>query len=257
MKNTLLKYGLLSLAILLSLPSCKKKDPPVTTTPATGPGKVKLEFFNNVGGSSLSLGSQWYTNENGDSFTVSKFNYYITNIALKGPGGASYTETESYHLLQESDHSTLSFDMNDIPAATYDSISFLIGVDKNRNTSGAQTGALDPANGMFWSWNTGYIMLKMEGGSPQSPNHLLEFHCGGFSGFNNSVRSVTLPLSSAITVSATSTPHVHLKADMLAMFKQPHKIDFSSTYSVSQPDSNANKIADNYANMFTITYAGL
>jgi hypothetical protein len=59
---------------------------------------------------------------------------------------------------------------------------FMIGVDSARNNSGAQTGALDPTNGMFWSWSTGYIMAKFEGTSAQSPAaaNALKFHIGGF-----------------------------------------------------------------------------
>jgi hypothetical protein len=34
-------------------------------------------------------------------------------------------------------------------------IKFLLGVDSLKNVSGIQTGALDPAKGMFWTWNTG------------------------------------------------------------------------------------------------------
>ena len=54
-----------------------------------------------------------------------------------------------------------------MPAGNYNSLSFLLGVDSMHNVSGAQTGALDPANDMFWTWNSGYVMAKMEGASPR------------------------------------------------------------------------------------------
>ena len=256
MKTTFIKYSLLTAMILFCASSCKKKDPPAATNSATT-GKVKMEFFNKVGPSSdLSLNNQWYINENGDSFTVSKFNYYISNIILTGPNGASYTESNSYHLLQQSDLTSLTFDMTDIPATTYDSVSFLVGVDELHNTSGAQTGALDPLNAMFWDWNTGYIMLKLEGHSPQAPGGNIAFHCGGFTGRNSAIRYYKLPLT-PITVSANGTPHVHVKADVLAMFKSPNKIDFSTLSVVTTAGDDVKKLADNYANMFTITYSGL
>jgi hypothetical protein len=47
-------------------------------------------------------------------------------------------------------------------------IRFLLGVDSARNVSGIQTGALDPARGMFWTWNSGYVMAKIEGSSPSA-----------------------------------------------------------------------------------------
>jgi len=254
MRTTIVKLGCFVLLIALAS-SCKKKPLPVSGS--TLPGKVKLEFFNNVGASSLNLNNQWYINENGDSFTVSTFNYYISNIMLTGPNGASYTETESYHLIRENDESTRSFDMSDIPAGSYDTVSFMIGVDSARNVEGAQTGALDPQNGMFWDWNTGYIMLKLEGHSPKATNGILSFHCAGYYGKFKAQRIVKLALTQAITVSQNATPHVHLTADVLAMFKAPNKIDFSTLSAVSTSSAAVAILADNYANMFTITYAGL
>jgi len=150
--------------ICITMNACKPAD----SDNPTPTGKVKLEFNNVVGGSNLNMNSQWYKNAHGDSFQVSKFNYYISNIQLNGPDGATYTEADSYHLLQQSDAASLSFDMALVPAKRYNSITLTIGVDSLHNVSGAQQGALDPSNGMYWSWNTGYIMLKFEGISPQS-----------------------------------------------------------------------------------------
>ncbi len=87
--------------------SCVKKDPPGPGPDPVGSGPVKLEFKNMVGTSSLSLNNQWYLNEHGDSFKVSKFSYYISNIKLNGTKG-TYTELESYHLLQQSESSSQS-----------------------------------------------------------------------------------------------------------------------------------------------------
>lgn len=246
--------GIISLSVLFG--SCTKKDNP---SPTVDTGTVKMEFFNNVGGSSLNLNDQWYVNENGDSFTVSTFNYYISNVKLTGANGNNYTETNSYHLVKQSDAASTSFNMSDVPVGKYTGVTVTIGVDSAHNVSGAQTGALDPTNGMFWSWNTGYIMLKFEGKSPKStqPDNFIAFHCGGFSGPNNVVRTVSFTFSQPIEVSKGGTPHIHLTADVLALFKSPNKIDFSQIMDVQMPGADAKKIADNYANMFTITYAGL
>ncbi len=248
---------MLAVFLVMTLFSCSKKDDP-TPAPA-GNGAVKLEFFNYVGSSTLNMNNQWYQNAHGDSFEVSKFNYYISNIKLNGAGN-TYAESESYHLLQQSDPTSMSFNVAGVPQGSYTGITFTIGVDSLRNVSGAQTGALDPVNGMFWSWNTGYIMLKFEGNSPKSnqANGYLEFHAGGFSGPNSVVRTVTLNFPTPINVTTSTTiNHVHLTADVLALFKSPNLIDFSVMPLMNTAGDNAKKIADNYANMFTISYAGL
>lgn len=246
--------AIIPLTILLA--SCKKdKGTPAPT--GTGLGKVKLEFFNTVGNSNLNLGNQWYTNENGDSFTVTKFNYYISNIKLNGVGN-SYSEAESYHLLEASNAENMEFDLNNVPAGNYTSITYTIGVDSLRNVSGAQTGALDPANGMFWSWSTGYIMLKLEGVSPQSTQSDKTFvlHAGGFSGANSVVRTITLNLPNTLVVKSDSSTHMHIAADVLKTLKAPNIIDFSTTNVIHMPGASAKRLADNYANMFTVTEVG-
>lgn len=260
--RSLATYLILPLFSVLVLFSCSKKDDPVAPTQGgtqpVGEGAVKLEFFNNVGGSALNLNNQWYKNEHGDSFKVSKFNYYISNIKLNGTNEA-YVEKESYHLLQQDSASSLAFDLTSVSAGTYTSITFTIGVDSLRNVSGAQKGALDPTNGMFWSWNTGYIMLKLEGTSPKSniTDHQIIFHAGGFSGVNSVVRTMTLTFPNPIIVTMSGVNHIHLTADVLSLFKSPNVIDFASLPVMNTPGADAKKIADNYANMFTVTYAGL
>lgn len=257
MKNVLKDIAVTCCCISF-LASCSKKDNN-NTQPAITSGKVKMEFFNVVGGSNLNMLNQWYKNENGDSFTVSTFNYYISNVVLTNTNGQTYVEPNSYHLVQQSDLTTTSFDLPNVPSGTYSSVTFMIGVDSLHNVSGAQSGALDPTNGMFWSWNTGYIMLKFEGNSPKSSvaDGKLTFHSGGFSGPDNVLKTLTLTFPQPIEVPGTLEPHIHLQADVLSLFKSPNKIDFSVLNTIHMPGTDAKNFSDNYANMFTITYAGI
>ena len=250
MKTRLIPLALALVAGSLILNSCRKKDedPP---QPNPQGGKVKIEMTNKVGNQQIFLDSGWYLNENNDSFQVSIFNYYLSNFKLMGPDSAWYAEEESYHLIKHGVDSTYNFDMEDVPAGTYTSVSFMIGVDSARNTSGAQTGALDQTHGMFWDWNTGYIMMKFEGTSPSAPNNKVTLHPGGFSGANNTVREVTLQLPQPITVD-DNTPHIHIAADLLELFKSPHTIDFSQMHTVMHSGPNAARLADNYENMFSV-----
>lgn len=254
--KTIMKSAVAALCVTVLIASCRKADNP---SAAGNTGKVKLEFFNVVGGSNLNLSTQWYKNANGDSFTVSTFNYYISNVVLNGTAGQTYVEPESYHLVQQSDLTSTSFDMANIPVGSYTSVTFTIGVDSTRNVSGAQTGALDPANGMFWTWKSGYIMLKMEGNSPQSTasDKSLTFHCGGFSGANSVLKTITVNFPNSIDVTSATLPHVHLQADVLKMFASPNKIDFAVESYTMSAGVLAKGLSDNYANMFTSTYAGL
>jgi len=224
------------------------------TTPTAGTLDVEVDHL--VGNVPLVLNTGTYTTSSGQQFTVSTFNYYLSNIKLKKADGTEYAEPESYHLIRQSDAATKAFTLTNVPAGDYTALTFTIGVDSARNVSGAQTGALDPANGMFWTWNSGYIYTKLEGSSPQAGgNKQLLFHIGGFKKPNNTIRTVSPSLNGAtIQIRQDRAPAVHLAADVLKMFTGPNPIDFS-TLSNTMGGSNSVKVADNQAaGMFRVDH---
>ena len=57
-----------------------------------------------------------------------------------------------------------------------------LGVDSVLNYNGVHEGALDPINGMYWTWQTGYINCKLEGNIIcDSSRKSFEYHIGGYS----------------------------------------------------------------------------
>ncbi len=260
MKKFIKAISILSIALTSIMSSCEKKeDPELIIDPPPNMGSVKIEFTNRVGDDPMSLGLPQYFNANGDQYAITKFNYFITNIKLNKQDGSQYVEPESYHLVKQTEPSSLTFDLAQVPNGTYKSITFMIGVDSARNTSGAQTGALDQNNDMYWDWNSGYIMVKMEGTSTAStqPGDILQFHTGGFSGANSVLRTVTLtfPNNSDLVVEGNE-PHMHIKADINKMFSGDNLVKFSELSAVHMPGANAKKLADNYRNMFSVTAIG-
>ncbi|MDB5282084.1 MAG: hypothetical protein JWO06_1159 [Bacteroidota bacterium] len=214
--------------------------------------KLSIQFKNYVGNELLKLDSGAYKNEAGQLYTVSKFKYYIGHIQLKKADGTEYVSKE-YFLLNEDEESTKQLTLSDVPPGDYKEISFLLGVDSLSNCSGAQSGALDPVNGMFWAWNTGYIFLKMEGSSPvsTSPGHFLEFHIGGYKEPNNCIRKISLPLKAGIKIAEEKPNALIIKTDIAEVFRSPVTVDFSKYSSVTD-FHNAGMIADNYSDMFSI-----
>ncbi|WP_026462878.1 MbnP family protein [Adhaeribacter aquaticus] len=248
-------FYLVSLFISISFTSCKK-DP----EEPTGTGSLSLEFENVVGNEPLVLVGETrqgptYRNANQDAFQVTTFRYYISNLILTKTNGQEFKQPESYYLVDHSQAVSRHITIPNIPTGEYNKITFTIGVDSARNTSGAQTGALDPANEMFWSWNTGYIFLKMEGTSPQSTtNGNLVFHIGGFKKPNNTIRTVSPTLhGEKITIKTSKTPDVHLKVDLLEMFQGPTNIKFSEL-NTAMGGPKAVTIADNYTAMFKVDH---
>jgi len=211
-------------------------------------GKVIIEFKHFAGDKILKLDSAVYANESGQLFTVSNFKYYISNIHLKNSKGKDYYSHESF-LIDEEDNKQIA--LTDIADGDYVALDFIVGVDSLHNCSGAQSGALDPVNAMFWAWNTGYIFLKLEGrsASSASPGHIFEYHIGGYKKPNNCIRKVFLNINASVS---EFKPNVlNLKTDILELFKTPVLIDFQKLSSVTD-SKNAGTIADNYSDMFSV-----
>ena len=121
--------------------------------------------------------------------------------------------------------------------------------------SGAQTGALDPANDMFWTWNSGYIMAKLEGQSSFSTliNNEIEYHIGGFKGTDNVVKRMVLPFSQSIEIKNDKTASILISADINKWFKHIHDLPIAMNPACVMPGNLATQYAANYSGMFTIT----
>lgn len=253
---------LLLLAVFgLSFSFCKKDsktEPEPTPTPSNPTtGTLSLYFENRVDTLPLQFDSL-YVNTNGDTFSVTKLNYYISNIILTKNDGSTFAEPESYHLVKHSDGATYWINIKNVPYGSYKSVKFTVGVDSARNVSGAQSGdlSLTKAGDMFWSWNTGYIFFKMEGKAPRSadPTKTIEYHIGGYGGMYKTQREVLLNFNTATAnVSSAISPKVHLYTNVNNVFNSASKIDFSKPnyFSIIMPGPYSVEIANNYATMFS------
>jgi hypothetical protein len=259
MKN-IFKVLLISSVVALTFTGCKKDDDDSTPVGPTtySSGDVTMDFTNTAGTSNLDVsGATNYTNEAGESFAVTKFKYYVSNVKLIKQDGSVFSVPESYYLIDEADQTTVTPVLPSIPGGIYTGIRYTIGVDSARNVSGSQTGALDPANGMFWTWNSGYIFVKMEGTSTASSNGNLIFHIGGFKESNNTnaLRNVEFNFPSPyLTVNGSREAEIHIIADVLKMFKGTQTVSFATNNFQMSPGGFALTMANNYQNMFTFDH---
>jgi len=214
---------------------------------------VTIELKSYVGERPLQMDTEMYKNEFGETYSVSKFKYYISGIRLKNKDGGEFVSPE-YFLMNEDEPDSRKIILKDVPEGEYVSMNFILGVDSLHNCSGAQSGALDPVKGMFWAWNTGYIFMKLEGKSPasKSSGHIFEFHIGGYKQPANCIRNITIPFGKGnLSVSFGGNTGLRIKADIGKMLQSPNKIDFANLSSVTD-FHNATTIADNYAGMFSL-----
>ncbi|MBA2613845.1 MAG: hypothetical protein H0U95_17920 [Bacteroidetes bacterium] len=213
---------------------------------------LQLNFGHYIGDQKLVLDSVMFKNELGQNFTVSKFKYYVSNFHFKSSSGKDIFINETF-LINEDEEESKKIILNKLPAGNYTSFDFILGVDSLHNCSGAQSGALDPVNAMFWAWNTGYIFLKLEGFAPNSlsPGKFFEYHIGGYKQPSNCIRKISIALGKEVKTDAAITKEIKLKVNILEILKTPTTIDFSKLSSVTD-HKNATLVADNYSDMFKL-----
>ena len=209
----------------------------------------QLIFQSYIGDSVLNFDST-YQNHFGEVFKVRSFKYYISHIRLKYNDGKTYSLPASLHLINDADSTSKSISFV-APAGKINGIQFLSGIDSITNVSGVQTGDLDPAKGMFWIWNTGYIMAKLEGSSiaSKAPGKQYTYDIGGYKKDENVAREINLSLPT--TTNNQSSAFI-ITANIGKWFYGKNNIKILEQPMCHSPGTLAMQIADNYMDMFSI-----
>jgi hypothetical protein len=213
--------------------------------------KITIFFHHRVGNTQLVLGDT-VNNILGDHIVIERFRYYVSNFSIKDNKGNTTSLPVQYFLVDEEDSSSKRIELT-IPDQPVSQVNFVLGVDSTRNVSGIQTGALDPLKGMFWTWNSGYIMAKLEGSAETvaAPGHRFTYHIGGFKKNQNVVKKISLSIGEA----TNSFQELHVSADINRWFKGSSELKITETPVCHSPGALAMRIADNYSTMFSINTA--
>jgi len=267
MKRTFSWLSACVLASGLLMVSCSFPDEKDDTDPIET-GTIQLQFDNIVGDKDLQLDSTRYTNAAGEDFTVSKLNYFISNIKLIKIDGSVFTvpQDSSYFLIREANAASQKLVIREVLTGEYTGIEFTVGVDSVRSVSDVskRQGILDKDTGptneeaMYWDWNPGYIFLKMEGSSDSATtaNGKYYYHIGGFGGWNertlNNLKTIKMNFPGQKAIVTTSIiSNVLIQADILKIFNGPTQLSIKENPGVMFTEYSKN-IADNYAGMFSV-----
>lgn len=252
MKNLKLLTLLLSATFIL-FSSCKKDDDNGGNKTPSNKGTMVLNFDHGWGPMHLpfSLNTPLTHPATQEEITFTMLRYYVSNIILHKANSEEWVEAESYRIVTVPGNSSkVSLEVKDVPVGDYSSITYMIGVDETRNTSGAQTGALSPSEGMFWSWTTGYIFIKAEGMSPVAPFGQFMYHIGGFQGAENAIRTTNLSFGgNMLSVKEGSKAGVNIKVNSARFWHGG--ISLADISAIHMPGQNAVTIADNFIGAFT------
>jgi hypothetical protein len=145
-----------------------------------------------------------------------------------------YSEKKLGHLIDFKKENPYQLYLNSVKEVEFNQLYFQLGIDSTTNMDGVKSNDLDPSNGMYWTWQSGYINYKLEGISKICParKNSFQFHIGGYQYPYNSLQKVT--------ISTNTTENINLYFDLEELLL---KIDISSTFQIMSPSEKSNKIA--------------
>jgi hypothetical protein len=176
-----------------------------------------------------------------DSITIDVFKCYLSNIVFSDSNDKKDLSPSNCHLLDFANSDTAFLFVS--PFANANSLEFYLGIDSVINTSGALGGQLDPSNGMYWTWQSGYINFKIEGSSPicTARNHEFQFHAGGYAYPYNALNVIKFELR--------PNKLFYIEIDLALFF---NLISLKNLDHVMSPGPNALKISKALASCFKI-----
>lgn len=214
--------------LLIFLYSCCDKPEPEDAI-----GKVSFTFSHEVNGTPLVFDSLKYVNAAGNHYMVNDIQYFVSNVTLFKHGGTPYKikDQDYTHYIDTYLPYTWTWQVPDeILAGSYDSVSFILGLDEQLNKTGYFVNP--PEVDMFWPdiMGGGYHYMKMNGKwrNLAGQEYPFNFHLGlgmevngtDTTFFQNYVK-VSMP-GSAFIVKENSTTKLAIRMNIDSWFRTPH-----------------------------------
>ena len=188
-------FAILLLTGLVLFSSCKRKGctDPVATNYDSDAKKnccceytpsLALKFNTTFEGQPFELNKEYIQSSSGRKLKFTKVKFYVSNVFLDNQGLANEA---NYGHFQYNSVETV-FSAGSFPVGSYQNLHFQVGVDsvtnKQKLPSDFPSGHPLADSDMHWSWNTGYIFIKLEGMVDTTPvpdntlDKIFLFHLG-------------------------------------------------------------------------------
>lgn len=175
------------------------------------------------------------------SFSVIKF--YISKVNLLKDSIVTFKDDKLGYLIDLSQERTNSINLTVNEDVEFNRINFQLGIDSSTHMEGVKGDDLDPTNGMYWTWKSGYINFKMEGFSLNCParNNYFQFHIGGYQYPFNTTKEIDLSIK--------KDSDLNIVLDIESIFKG---INLTETYEIMSPSQSSVRIANLIKSSFYI-----
>jgi len=208
-----------------------------------GQNTVAISFQAVYKSSPIQVENKLYPLSGKDSISFESIKFYISRIELFKDQKLIWKEQNSFHLVDIENPETSKIKLQSNQFTEFNGIRFTLGIDSITNVAGVLGGDLDPTNGMYWTWDNGYINVKIEGNSKlcKTRNNEFQFHIGGYKKEVNTARSVSL--------STDNQKNIKVLLDLNEVLKG---IDLTKTNQIMSAGEEGVRISDLLAKSFTI-----
>jgi hypothetical protein len=204
---------------------------------------MQIQF--KYGGRPLERNKKYMTKS--DTLEIETFKFYLSNIEIEFDDTSKIKPKNNYHLIDWDDPKSLLIPIVAKQNKIISKVTFNIGVDSTASVSGALSDDLDPTNGMYWAWQSGYINMKIEGksNSCQTRKNQFQFHLGGYLKPYYALRKIEIPIQK----NQIQNGAINIIADLENLLSE---ISLKETNSIMIPGQAAMEIADLSAKIFSI-----
>ncbi len=186
---------------------------------------IAIEILPTWGTQPLMLGGEQGTDASGAAVTVSRLDFLLSGVALRGEDG-TWLPSKDWFACIRCDQGKRTALLEGVPARKFTAIRFHVGVEPVVNA--ADPGARGPdhplnplMNGLHWGWSGGYVFLALEGRYQKRD--------GSFEGYSFHIANdanlmrVELPLA----LDAATAGTVRLAFDVEKVFRGSKPIAFA------------------------------
>ena len=134
---------------------------------SAGAATLQIQITPKCNGEAVQPSSLRYQTSAGETFSITRVSYLLSDFALQRDDGSWLEISNSVAWLDLGENRD-TFRLENIPPGDYRSLHFSFGLGTNLNHANpAQFPARHPLNpnfnGLYWSWQGGYIFLALEG----------------------------------------------------------------------------------------------
>jgi hypothetical protein len=206
-----------------------------------------------------------YMNAAGNPYLVNEIQYFITDVTLhrSGESPVVINQWDDMHYFDTDIPTTLTWDVPDnIPAGSYDYISFTFGIPADKNHSFMFVNP--PERDMFWPdfLGGGYHYLKLNGKWQDTLGAInpFDFHLGigqvydgdSITGFVQNYFDVTLP-NSSFTLAENGHCEIQVIMNVESWFETPHVYDHNYWGgAIMQNQAAMQMVKENGVDVFTV-----